>query len=203
MVRTLTRRYSVQSSRSFHISRMPDNSGRQQQNLIPDGNDVEDVDDNLQSRSIGTRNAEDQSMEHQNVGESGPDTPQERQQSDMELMRERFAKLLLGEDMSGGKGVSSALALSNAVTNPAECTLTDDYGHKTKERSACEYTWPVQTRHIAYCRRLLTTLDKKNNFGMCSKMMIKRKKTARGMTNGGIQLLRFQQMGYQKNREDG
>ncbi|KAJ6862986.1 hypothetical protein NC652_039758 [Populus alba x Populus x berolinensis] len=38
----------------------------------------------------------------------------------MELMKERFAKLLLGEDMSGGgKGVSSALALSNAVTNLA------------------------------------------------------------------------------------
>lgn len=38
----------------------------------------------------------------------------------MELMRERFAKLLLGEDMSGGgKGVSSALALSNAITNLA------------------------------------------------------------------------------------
>ncbi|ESQ48325.1 hypothetical protein EUTSA_v10021916mg [Eutrema salsugineum] len=35
-----------------------------------------------------------------------------------EQMKERFAKLLLGEDMSGGgKGVSSALALSNAVTN--------------------------------------------------------------------------------------
>lgn len=33
---------------------------------------------------------------------------------------ERFAKLLLGEDMSGGgKGVSSALALSNAITNLA------------------------------------------------------------------------------------
>ncbi|GFQ00543.1 rho guanine nucleotide exchange factor 8 [Phtheirospermum japonicum] len=40
--------------------------------------------------------------------------------SDMELMRERFSKLLLGEDMSGGgKGVSSALALSNAITNLA------------------------------------------------------------------------------------
>ncbi|QCE08966.1 hypothetical protein DEO72_LG10g185 [Vigna unguiculata] len=39
---------------------------------------------------------------------------------DMEQMRERFAKLLLGEDMSGGgKGVSSALALSNAFTNLA------------------------------------------------------------------------------------
>lgn len=38
----------------------------------------------------------------------------------MELMKERFAKLLLGEDMSGGgKGVSSALALSNAITNTA------------------------------------------------------------------------------------
>ncbi|OIW04910.1 hypothetical protein TanjilG_23913 [Lupinus angustifolius] len=38
----------------------------------------------------------------------------------MEQMKERFAKLLLGEDMSGGgKGVSSALALSNAFTNLA------------------------------------------------------------------------------------
>lgn len=38
----------------------------------------------------------------------------------MEQMKERFAKLLLGEDMSGGgKGVSSALALSNAITNHA------------------------------------------------------------------------------------
>lgn len=38
----------------------------------------------------------------------------------MEMMKERFAKLLLGEDMSGGgKGVSSALALSNAITNLA------------------------------------------------------------------------------------
>ncbi|KAL6845191.1 hypothetical protein ACP4OV_024686 [Aristida adscensionis] len=40
--------------------------------------------------------------------------------SDMDLMKEKFAKLLLGEDMSGsGKGVPSALALSNAVTNLA------------------------------------------------------------------------------------
>ena len=39
---------------------------------------------------------------------------------EMELMKDRFAKLLLGEDMSGGgKGVSSALALSNAITNLA------------------------------------------------------------------------------------
>ncbi|CAN8252357.1 unnamed protein product [Cochlearia groenlandica] len=37
---------------------------------------------------------------------------------DKEAMKERFAKLLLGEDMSGGgEGVTSALALSNAITN--------------------------------------------------------------------------------------
>ncbi|KAL6982634.1 Rop guanine nucleotide exchange factor 1 [Sarracenia purpurea var. burkii] len=38
--------------------------------------------------------------------------------SGIELMKERFAKLLLGEDMSGGgKGVCTALAISNAITN--------------------------------------------------------------------------------------
>ncbi|KAE9448639.1 hypothetical protein C3L33_19469, partial [Rhododendron williamsianum] len=38
--------------------------------------------------------------------------------SEIEMMKERFAKLLLGEDMSGGgKGVSTALAISNAITN--------------------------------------------------------------------------------------
>ncbi|KAI3714615.1 hypothetical protein L6452_21573 [Arctium lappa] len=40
--------------------------------------------------------------------------------AELEQMKERYAKLLLGEDMSGGgKGVSSALALSNAITNLA------------------------------------------------------------------------------------
>lgn len=39
---------------------------------------------------------------------------------DLDQMKEKFTKLLLGEDMSGGgKGVSSALALSNAITNLA------------------------------------------------------------------------------------
>lgn len=43
-----------------------------------------------------------------------------KQPTDMDQLKERFAKLLLGEDMSGGgKGVSSALALSNAITNLA------------------------------------------------------------------------------------
>lgn len=44
----------------------------------------------------------------------------DNQVSDFETMKERFSKLLLGEDITGGcKGVSTALALSNAITNLA------------------------------------------------------------------------------------
>ncbi|XP_078448209.1 rho guanyl-nucleotide exchange factor 1 [Wolffia australiana] len=49
--------------------------------------------------------------------EAKPET-REIDLSEVEMMRERFAKLLLGEDMSGsGKGVCTALAISNAITN--------------------------------------------------------------------------------------
>ncbi|MCO5615084.1 hypothetical protein L7F22_069372 [Adiantum nelumboides] len=42
----------------------------------------------------------------------------EKELTELEMMKEKFAKLLVGEDMSGGgKGVSSALAISNAITN--------------------------------------------------------------------------------------
>jgi predicted RNase H-like HicB family nuclease len=38
--------------------------------------------------------------------------------TEIEMMKERFSKLLLGEDMSGsGNGVCTALAISNAITN--------------------------------------------------------------------------------------
>lgn len=38
--------------------------------------------------------------------------------TELELMKERFSRLLLGEDMSGsGKGVCTAVAISNAITN--------------------------------------------------------------------------------------
>jgi hypothetical protein len=40
--------------------------------------------------------------------------------SDVEAMKEKFAKLLLGEDVTGGcKGQTTALALSNGITNLA------------------------------------------------------------------------------------
>lgn len=70
-------------------------------------------------------------------------------------MKEKFAKLLLGEDMSGtGKGVSSALALSNAVTNLAasvfgEHRKLEPMAPETKERWKREVGWLLSvTDHI-------------------------------------------------------
>ncbi|GER43951.1 Rop guanine nucleotide exchange factor [Striga asiatica] len=41
-----------------------------------------------------------------------------KESAEVELMKEMFSKLLLGEDMSGsGKGVCPAFTLSNAITN--------------------------------------------------------------------------------------
>lgn len=75
--------------------------------------------------------------------------------SELDIMKEKFAKLLLGEDMSGtGKGVSSALALSNAVTNLAasvfgEHRKLEPMAPDTKERWKREVGWLLSvTDHI-------------------------------------------------------
>ncbi|WOK97215.1 Myb-related protein 3R-1-like isoform X2 [Canna indica] len=75
--------------------------------------------------------------------------------SDIELMKEKFAKLLLGEDMSGGgKGVSSALALSNAITNLAASVFSEQrclepMPAETKARWRKEIDWLLSvTDHI-------------------------------------------------------
>ncbi|KAL6006206.1 Rho guanine nucleotide exchange factor 8 [Asimina triloba] len=73
----------------------------------------------------------------------------------MELMKERFTKLLLGEDMSGGgKGVSSALALSNAITNLAASVFGEQWrlepmSAERKARWRKEVDWLLSvTDHI-------------------------------------------------------
>ncbi|KAE8714690.1 Rop guanine nucleotide exchange factor 12 [Hibiscus syriacus] len=75
--------------------------------------------------------------------------------SDMEQMKEKFAKLLLGEDMSGGgTGVSSALALSNAITNLAasvfgEQSRLEPMSPERKARWRKEMNWLLSvTDHI-------------------------------------------------------
>ncbi|CAA0813372.1 Rop guanine nucleotide exchange factor 1 [Striga hermonthica] len=54
------------------------------------------------------------------------DEPEQSELTEAEMMKERFSKLLLGEDMSGGgQGVSTALAISNAITNLAASVFGD------------------------------------------------------------------------------
>ncbi|XP_074562032.1 rho guanine nucleotide exchange factor 8-like [Curcuma longa] len=75
--------------------------------------------------------------------------------SELESMKDRYAKLLLGEDMSGGgRGVSSALALSNAFTNLAasvfsEQTRLEPMPDERKARWRREIDWLLSvTDHI-------------------------------------------------------
>ncbi|EOY07372.1 RHO guanyl-nucleotide exchange factor 7 [Theobroma cacao] len=72
------------------------------------------------------KNAETEDCSSSNCSEDGKKPPSDDRKlekqgstvSEIELMKERFAKLLLGEDMSGcGNGVCTALAISNAITN--------------------------------------------------------------------------------------
>lgn len=59
------------------------------------------------------------------------------------MMKERFAKLLLGEDMSGGgKGVCTALAISNAITNLSGwCGFAFNFLCKDSKRFPFKLNW--------------------------------------------------------------
>ncbi|KAG6413833.1 hypothetical protein SASPL_126548 [Salvia splendens] len=90
-----------------------------------------------------------------NDGAAAPSSPKKKQVSETDMMKERFSKLLLGEDMSGsGKGVSSALALSNALTNLAasvfgEQSKLEPMSEERKARWKREVDWLVSvTDHI-------------------------------------------------------
>ena len=70
-----------------------------------------------------TMKRDDKGLEEWELSESPQhfcvkEKPYAIQHSDIEAMKENFSKLLLGEDVTGGtKGLSTALALSNAITN--------------------------------------------------------------------------------------
>ncbi|KAI6690050.1 hypothetical protein NL676_026878 [Syzygium grande] len=99
--------------------------------------------------------------------------------SHVELMKERFAKLLLGEDMSGGgKGVSSALALSNAITNLAASVFGEQKGLEpmspdTRARWKKEIDWLLSvTDHIV---EFVPSQQKTN--GMNMEIMVTKQRT--------------------------
>lgn len=99
MVRFLRRHSLDKSSSRNHLQQ------QQQQNREADNSDAEMTDGSTPPLPNGR---------------AAPRGRRDGPPSDLDVMKEKFAKLLLGEDMSGsGKGVPSALALSNAITNLA------------------------------------------------------------------------------------
>ncbi|KAF5748577.1 rop guanine nucleotide exchange factor 9-like [Tripterygium wilfordii] len=141
---------------------MFENPGRPAQSLVvDDGKDEGTPDSQSRTHGIG------RPMEYKYLGSPldrhksptsnspKPPSPCDKQCPDLEQMKERFAKLLLGEDMSGGgKGVSSALALSNAITNLAasvfgEQSKLEPMSPERKARWRKEIDWLLSvTDHI-------------------------------------------------------
>ncbi|KAK4783782.1 hypothetical protein SAY86_018150 [Trapa natans] len=123
----------MQKSESFHLKRILESpSSRQSHSMIHDngadsGRVLEETDRcNIVHKNVPVPASSPEIAEaHPRTsipsGYSNADFyPKSCIHTDEELMKEKFAKLLLGENMSGsGKGVSSALALSNAITNLA------------------------------------------------------------------------------------
>ncbi|XP_065850249.1 rop guanine nucleotide exchange factor 12 [Euphorbia lathyris] len=142
MVRALDHQPSTQKTPSFSMRRMYETQGRTSRRFsaenVPDGasapkpDRVPDLPSGAPTKS-----------------------PRDKYHTDIEMMKDRFAKLLLGEDMSGGgKGVSSALALSNAITNLAasvfgEQRRLEPMAPETKTRWRKEIDWLLSvTDHI-------------------------------------------------------
>ncbi|XP_057773110.1 rho guanine nucleotide exchange factor 8-like [Salvia miltiorrhiza] len=108
-----------------------------------------------------------------------PPPPVRKMPTDMDLMKEKFAKLLLGEDMSGrGKGVSSALALSNAITNLAasaygEMKKLEPMAPDTKAKWKKEIDWLLSvTDHIVE----FVAVKQKNKDGTTFEVMATRQR---------------------------
>ncbi|XP_061366429.1 rop guanine nucleotide exchange factor 9-like [Gastrolobium bilobum] len=168
MVRAFNHQSSMQKSKSFHFKKMFEIPGKHIQGLFDRDHDEGGEHDKVYSKSFESRYNSDQPLELQqiasvlnsdhipaaNLGGEAPRIPP-KPPSETNLMKERFAKLLLGEDMSGaGNGVSSALALSNAVTNLAasafgEQKQLEPMAPETKARWKKEIEWLLSvTDHI-------------------------------------------------------
>ncbi|XP_012073374.3 rop guanine nucleotide exchange factor 12 [Jatropha curcas] len=114
-----------------------------------------------------------------NKDDAGITLPEVKKNPEMEQMKERFAKLLLGEDMSGGgKGVSSALALSNAITNLAASVFGEQWrlepmSEKRKARWRKEIDWLLcVTDYIVE----FVASQQKNKDGSCMEIMVTRQR---------------------------
>nr|BAC79161.1 unknown protein [Oryza sativa Japonica Group] len=80
--------------------------------------------------------------------------------SEVDMMKERFAKLLLGEDMSGsGKGVCTALAISNAITNLSGTVMNPHIAVICDEESATVFGELWRLEPMASARKAMWTRE--------------------------------------------
>ncbi|KAF8025591.1 hypothetical protein BT93_F2432 [Corymbia citriodora subsp. variegata] len=165
MVRAIEQEQEIYRSRPFHHKGMREASGHHTRTMS-----VEHT-----SGDWSLHRTNDKVAKSRLSREDGKD----KHPSDMELMKERFAKLLLGEDMSGGgKGVSSALALSNAITNLAasvfgEQKRLEPMSPETRARWKKEINWLLSvTDHIV---EFIPSQQKTN--GMNMEIMVTKQRT--------------------------
>ncbi|KAI4355630.1 hypothetical protein L6164_004382 [Bauhinia variegata] len=125
MVRATEQEQESQKSRLFNFKGIFDGGGRHTKSLsVESSSQLETKEDDTASTRIqGSKSLNEPSKTNlmtKEEKELAIKEVKEKLTQEMDQMKERFAKLLLGEDMSGGgKGVPSALALSNAFTNLA------------------------------------------------------------------------------------
>ncbi|KAL0699485.1 hypothetical protein Bca4012_055607 [Brassica carinata] len=182
MVAALER--GLSASKSFNFKRMFDSSStkqQQSQTLVIENEDSHLVESNTPESQNSDSLAESpvESMPPMISPLTRPGKRPDRQQADTEMMKDRFAKLLLGEDMSGGgKGVSSALALSNAITNLAasifgEQTKLQPMPQDRQARWKKEIDWLLSvTDHIVeFVPSQQTSKD-----GVCTEIMVTRQR---------------------------
>ncbi|CAL0324121.1 unnamed protein product [Lupinus luteus] len=122
MVRAGEQEQEGYRSKLFNFRGMFENTGRHAKSLSVESASILDPTSPIEDASASSKNQGSNVPKARVISkeEIAAKEAKERLLQEMEQMKERFAKLLLGEDMSGGgKGVSSALALSNAFTNLA------------------------------------------------------------------------------------
>ncbi|KAL6996470.1 Rop guanine nucleotide exchange factor 12 [Sarracenia purpurea var. burkii] len=215
MVRAIEEEQAHYKSRLFHFKGMCENSGRQ-----PNGVTLENA--GLESPAEVRTTSRDQASK---PSSNEPDSPRTKEKppsgmskifqlvvssvsvfmKNTELMKERFSKLLLGEDMSGGgKGVSSALALSNAITNLAasvfgEQKRLEPMAPERKARWRKEIDWLLSvTDHIVE----LVPSKQRSKDGTCMEIMTTRQRTDLHMNIPALRKLDAMLIDCQDNFKD-
>ncbi|KAK6941508.1 PRONE domain [Dillenia turbinata] len=209
----------MQNSRSFNLKKMFDMHGRLNHSAVFENeNDDEGAEESnvmkrnlpLELQRLGSKldrfsnKASAAALTREDVGTALVQF-KGRQPTDNDLMKERFAKLLLGEDMSGGgKGVSSALALSNAITNLSASVFGEHHkleplSAATKARWRKEIDWLLSvTDHIVE----FVPSQQKNKDGSITEIMVTRQRNDLRMNIPALRKLDAMLLEYLDNFKD-